>query len=668
MKDMIAFALSLLLIAPVYAQDAGQFGVKQLLAEPSLVINSEPALCKEALQVAKDAFASSKPDYDIAGAIANKFAPLSWEPISDPTGEYATSQFRRLDLDLEGNGSKQVVIYRSGEHSWRGDWNYAYVFQSNAAFDSAKSQVFSAWRELPDMQYPPARRSEFGERQFYPSAISEDNKDRGTGNVWASPAIFSWNNRFYFVFGSTEFDRLSNRTVVLYRLRGNGAVSETCSIEVKGEEEAKRKFLATPAVSGLLKVIRRIGAGGEDCGTLHAGYRHDMQAVAAEARAASRPWAVSIAQDSRESGRSYYVFDERAKKYLEYWSRSDIWTRREYQTFLEHIDPAELGVKRFLIAEYGLEPIKAKSEAVRVVEELIGARFILPSGFDDSEEARELYFGNTLLRDAVTKRDADALDSLLKKPETIKVSVYSYGPALPVKEALSIALLNSVEWQYGLNKLIAAGADPNYSNKYGKTPLMVAAHLNRSDSIRVLLRAGADINAVTHRVNESCTDIGRMERVGRSALIYAAENANPIVIRQLLEAGSASSIRDSKGNGVDYYLELNPRLTSEERASGVIAIAKTADQFAGPSFNCKDARTAVEKVICQSEVLSQFDFEMARAYTLLRSKLGAGIVDEQKQWMKRRNTACGIVNETEDCLAEIMRTRVRYLHNRLGES
>jgi ankyrin repeat protein len=213
--------------------------------------------------------------------------------------------------------------------------------------------------------------------------------------------------------------------------------------------------------------------------------------------------------------------------------------------------------------------------------------------------------------------------------------------------------------------MLKAGADPNQPNGFGKTPLMLAAHLDRPDSIRILLSAHAEVNAVTHNVSFSCSN--GFERVGRSALTYAAENASPVVIKLLLDAGADPKIRDSKGNGLDYYLAKNPRITSEEKKLGVTDLSKIASQFVGPSFNCHAARTSIEKLICKSEVLRMFDMELARAYELLHAKQGALVIADQRDWIKRRNASCTGVNLSEDCLAEIMRTRIRYLHNRNSE-
>jgi uncharacterized protein YecT (DUF1311 family) len=185
---------------------------------------------------------------------------------------------------------------------------------------------------------------------------------------------------------------------------------------------------------------------------------------------------------------------------------------------------------------------------------------------------------------------------------------------------------------------------------------MVAAHFNRVDAIRALLKAGAEVNAVTVT---SRSPWAGSPNAGRTALRYAAENAGPAVIKALLEAGVAPDPQD------DDYLSNNPRFTAAERALGVTGLAKLAGQFAGPSFDCARARTNTEKAICGSETLRIFDLEAARAFARLRQQTPAVLV-EQRQWLKMRDKACSNGGDV-DCLAELMRTHVRYLHDRLSE-
>ena len=70
---------------------------------------------------------------------------------------------------------------------------------------------------------------------------------------------------------------------------------------------------------------------------------------------------------------------------------------------------------------------------------------------------------------------------------------------------------------------------------------MVAAHMNRPDSVKILLKAGADPNLQTTTVNECGVTI---ERGDRTALMYAAENADIDVMRLLVETGAMIDAKD----------------------------------------------------------------------------------------------------------------------------
>lgn len=92
---------------------------------------------------------------------------------------------------------------------------------------------------------------------------------------------------------------------------------------------------------------------------------------------------------------------------------------------------------------------------------------------------------------------------------------------------------------------------------------MLAAHLDLFDAINLLIENGADVNLKTqnkYRLND--ISYGReidvyFERGERTALMYAAENASFDVIKLLIDNGANLQDRDSKGNGILYYLNLN---------------------------------------------------------------------------------------------------------------
>lgn len=157
------------------------------------------------------------------------------------------------------------------------------------------------------------------------------------------------------------------------------------------------------------------------------------------------------------------------------------------------------------------------------------------------------------------------------------------------------------------------------------------------------------------------------KRTARTALMYAAENAGPAVIKALLDSGANADARDSEGHGMEFYLANNPRFSDAERALGVQGIAKSADRFAGPSFDCAKARTVTEHSICGAEVLRILDKQMSDAFERVRASLGPVAIEEQRAWLHARDQSCSGAKD-QDCLAQMMRTRLRYLHMRLAET
>jgi hypothetical protein len=71
-------------------------------------------------------------------------------------------------------------------------------------------------------------------------------------------------------------------------------------------------------------------------------------------------------------------------------------------------------------------------------------------------------------------------------------------PFMATKKLLSVAHNMTVE---EVINFIQNGADVNGVEKYGKTPLMLAARYNNAEVIQVLIENGADVNAITAKGN-----------------------------------------------------------------------------------------------------------------------------------------------------------------------
>lgn len=105
-----------------------------------------------------------------------------------------------------------------------------------------------------------------------------------------------------------------------------------------------------------------------------------------------------------------------------------------------------------------------------------------------------------------------------------------------------------------------------------------------------------------------------------------------------------------------------------------LSILGTSAFAGGPSFDCTQARTGVEKLICGDAGLAALDFELARIYGQRRKSLvGDGaeeaLVAEQREWRKKRDLACPVprgaegeaLNTAAACLAEAYRFRLAEL-------
>jgi uncharacterized protein len=87
----------------------------------------------------------------------------------------------------------------------------------------------------------------------------------------------------------------------------------------------------------------------------------------------------------------------------------------------------------------------------------------------------------------------------------------------------------------------------------------------------------------------------------------------------------------------------------------------------GPSFDCKKAKTRIEKAICASEALSRLDRELSQTYKSLFDQVSEPqriyLKNRQVQWIKERDKGCkeGADESVENCLKGLYGTRLAEL-------
>lgn len=552
---LIAFIATSLLVISSSTFAAANFPATRYPFQPSLLVNNNPVLCKTILQKARQKFFSEEAEGVALSQYSDGFEWVEWERPVELQIENANID--RLDLDLDGSGKKQVVLMHSFTHSWRGDNFNAFVFKNYADFSKSFTTPDNLISKLTDIESSlPDKAPHDAPIRYYPDALAVNSGSAtnlvNTGSDWQGNNLFHWNKRYYFFDEKNPFIQLTQAQQTVYRLRADGKVELQCRIQTIPENEHVADLFLLSGFSSLHKTISTIGEGGNDGGSLQAGYRHNNEALAASTRIAYRPWAVSRARDGGGiSGRNYYQYDSRLMTFIEDWSFGDIWSRREYQTFLQHILPAEESMAEYLKNKFGLSPHQATQKAKEIIESVIGNWIQVPNYYDHDSDLYTVEYHP--LNKALFEHDYITAKTLI---ENFAPREHNYD------DAIDIFLIEAVEWPAGIELLLKAKADVNKKNEFGKTPLMMAAHMNRPDTVKLLLNHGANPNLTTDTVGKYSIS---MERGQRTALMYAAENASPQVITLLLDAGADMAAVDSENNGISFYLNKNPRLTEVEK-------------------------------------------------------------------------------------------------------
>jgi ankyrin repeat protein len=145
--------------------------------------------------------------------------------------------------------------------------------------------------------------------------------------------------------------------------------------------------------------------------------------------------------------------------------------------------------------------------------------------------------GATPLHYAVYQEDADLVERLLKAGA--KPSVANAFNSTPLAEAAAVGNAAIIRL------LVGAGADPNSSNPEGQTALMAVARTGHVEAARALLDAGARVNAVE-------------QWGGQSALMWAAAQKQPAMVKLLIERGADVNVRGMSR-------EWERRITAEPR-------------------------------------------------------------------------------------------------------
>jgi ankyrin repeat protein len=183
-------------------------------------------------------------------------------------------------------------------------------------------------------------------------------------------------------------------------------------------------------------------------------------------------------------------------------------------------------------------------------------------GWSDRAEAA----GDTRLADAATRRDGAAVRALLALKVDVNAPDAQGTPALHAAVRLDDLDLAGL--------LLSAGADAKLANRYGVTPLTLAAGNGNPAMMKILLDAGAEPNAVDpagETMLMIASRVGVLEAVQllidrgatvdakdaayqQTALMVAVREDRPSIVKLLLDQGAAVNAKTRTGQTPQWVL------------------------------------------------------------------------------------------------------------------
>ncbi len=252
---------------------------------------------------------------------------------------------------------------------------------------------------------------------------------------------------------------------------------------------------------------------------------------------------------------------------LRRWSYQDAWSRHVYLDALSRYDAARSDAADYLSSAYSGPVPRAEDYAQNAMTAITRRHFWFDvNGLwragkfgETNPNIPSIYEGTISIAHYETVLEKARADAALAALNGIPQR-NSYRPIATLHDYLTAAF-----WHDDLfSAYIEGGYDVNAPNHFGKTPLMVAAHLDFQPRVSALIEAGADIHITIP--NKVGAQLNRFPSRPRTALDYALENGSWDTIYALMDVGARRAQGSEKIMSTKDLLLLNPNLSDYGRA------------------------------------------------------------------------------------------------------
>lgn len=319
----------------------------------------------------------------------------------------------------------------------------------------------------------------------------------------------------------------ANDSISIYQLQTDASWIKSCEINIvpteKDYQESASASEARKAIAKLNTALQPLMGTYGNCGSSRAGSRQLRLLDKLLNLVVYRPWVLNQKKDASSA----------TKQYLEEWSTLGISQNISYKLFQAELTKTKSEIKKFYMGQYGWNGQQAEQAANFVINHVI-QRAIQPAVASQANDRKQIL--NALLE----KGDI----SIIKTTETNLASLNVIDGGGSFNDTLVAA---AIGYPSALQYLLQQKLSPNDPNTFGKTPLMYAAQYNQLESARLLLDAGADVNAETIIPADDCNFT--LSKYGMTALHYAVRYSSKDLIELLLEKGANPYAKTSEKHG-----------------------------------------------------------------------------------------------------------------------
>ncbi len=319
-----------------------------------------------------------------------------------------------------------------------------------------------------------------------------------------------------------------------YRLSEQGRWQKACTISFTPNMQ-KLSSPESDSAKDAIKLVTstaaamRLKAG--NCGSISTHWRWGKILEERLEQTLYRPWAVNTSGTYAGNSHGYY---KQTIENLQKWSLKGTQAFNNFKNFEEQLPKSINSLATFYQASYKWP----QNVANQIAEEAVTSAVSYGFGFYMYSPA--FYDQEAGLRTAILNKTP--LEAIKKMPLSAAGSGCCGDPT-PEDSLLSVAITYPEALQYLLEK----GYNPNHQNAFGKTPLMYAAQYNQVESVKLLLKNGANTNLATIIPEDTC--YYTLTKSGMTALHYAARYSSKEVIELLLTAGANPLVTTSEKTG-----------------------------------------------------------------------------------------------------------------------